>query len=41
MGARKRSKCASHVWLHGFGLGTGAVAEGWFNLAVDFWEKNR
>lgn len=29
------------VWLHGFGLGTGTVAEGWFNLAVDFWEKNR
>mgnify|MGYP002797706556 CR=1 FL=1 len=26
---------------HGFGLGTGTVAEGWFNLAVDFWEKNR
>lgn len=29
------------VWLYGFGLGTGTVAEGWFNLAVDFWEKNR
>ena len=26
---------------HGFGLGTGTVAEGWFNLAVDFWERNR
>lgn len=26
---------------HGFGLGTGTVAEGWLNLAVDFWERNR
>lgn len=26
---------------HGFGLGTGTVAEGWFDLAVDFWEENR
>ena len=26
---------------HGFGLGTGTVAEGWFNLAVNFWEENR
>ena len=24
---------------HGFGLGTGTVAEGWLNNAVDFWEK--
>lgn len=24
---------------HGFGLGTGTVAEGWINNAVDFWEK--
>lgn len=24
---------------HGFGLGTGTAAEGWFDLAVDFWEK--
>ena len=24
---------------HGFGLGTGTVAEGWFNDAVDFWGK--
>lgn len=24
---------------HGFGLGTGTVAEGWINHAVDFWEK--
>lgn len=24
---------------HGFGLGTGTVAEGWFNDAVAFWEK--
>ena len=23
---------------HGFGLGTGTVAEGWLNHAVDFWE---
>lgn len=23
---------------HGFGLGTGTVAEGWINEAVDFWE---
>ena len=26
---------------HGFGLGTGTVAEGWFDLAVNFWERNR
>ena len=26
---------------HGFGLGTGTVAEGWFDLAVKFWEANR
>ena len=26
---------------HGFGLGTGTVAEGWFDLAVNFWEENR
>lgn len=25
---------------HGFGLGTGSVAEGWINDAVAFWEKN-
>lgn len=24
---------------HGFGLGTGSVAEGWLNDAVAFWEK--
>lgn len=24
---------------HGFGLGTGTVAEGWLEQAVDFWEK--
>ena len=24
---------------HGFGIGTGTVAEGWINNAVDFWEK--
>ena len=24
---------------HGFGLGTGTVAEGWINDAVSFWEK--
>lgn len=24
---------------HGFGLGTGTVAEGWLNNAVAFWEK--
>lgn len=24
---------------HGFGLGTGTVAEGWINDAVNFWEK--
>ena len=24
---------------HGFGLGTGTVAEGWFDLAVSFWER--
>ena len=26
---------------HGFGLGTGTVAEGWINDAVAFWEANR
>lgn len=25
---------------HGFGLGTGTVAEGWLNDAVAFWERN-
>ena len=25
---------------HGFGLGTGTVAEGWIDHAVTFWEKN-
>ena len=25
---------------HGFGLGTGTVAEGWLNDAMAFWEKN-
>ena len=25
---------------HGFGLGTGTVAEGWINNAVDFWENH-
>lgn len=25
---------------HGFGLGTGTSAEGWFDLAVRFWENN-
>lgn len=24
---------------HGFGLGTGTIAEGWINQAIDFWEK--
>lgn len=24
---------------HGFGLGTGTVAEGWINDAVNFWEN--
>ena len=24
---------------HGFGLGTGTVAEGWINGAVAFWEE--
>ena len=24
---------------HGFGLGTGTIAEGWLDLAVDFWER--
>ena len=23
---------------HGFGLGTGTVAEGWIDEALDFWE---
>ena len=25
---------------HGFGLGIGTIAEGWFDQAVSFWEKN-
>lgn len=25
---------------HGFGLGTGSDAEGWLDLAVDFWERH-
>ena len=25
---------------HGFGLGTGSVAEGWLDNAVKFWERN-
>lgn len=25
---------------HGFGLGTGTVAEGWLDHAVEFWERN-
>ena len=25
---------------HGFGLGTGTVAEGWIGRAVEFWERN-
>ena len=25
---------------HGFGLGTGTVAEGWIERAVEFWERN-
>jgi acetyl esterase/lipase len=25
---------------HGFGLGTGTDAEGWLDLAVQFWEKH-
>lgn len=24
---------------HGFGLGTGTIAEGWINDAICFWEK--
>lgn len=24
---------------HGFGLGTGTIAEGWLEQAVNFWEK--
>jgi predicted esterase len=26
---------------HGFGLGTGTVAEGWINNAVGFWERQQ
>lgn len=25
---------------HGFGLGTGTVADGWINDAIRFWEDN-
>ncbi len=25
---------------HGFGIGTGTIAEGWVKDAIDFWEKN-
>ncbi len=26
---------------HGFGLGTGTVAEGWINDAINFWQAQR
>lgn len=26
---------------HGFGLGTGTVAEGWINDAINFWQKQK
>lgn len=26
---------------HGFGLGTGTIAEGWIDQAISFWENNR
>ena len=29
-----------HGLSHGFGLGTGTVAEGWIDRAVEFWERN-
>ena len=29
-----------HGLSHGFGLGTGTVAEGWIGNAVSFWERN-
>ena len=29
-----------HGLSHGFGLGTGTVAEGWIDRAVAFWERN-
>lgn len=25
---------------HGYGIGTGTVAEGWMDKAITFWEKN-
>lgn len=25
---------------HGFGLGTGTIAEGWLNQTVTFWQKH-
>ena len=25
---------------HGFGLGTGTIAEGWIDDAIKFWEEN-
>ena len=30
-----------HLQGHGFGLGINTVAEGWFDLAVDFWERQQ
>ena len=30
------SEC--HPLIHGFGLGTGTVAEGWINDAIRFWQ---
>ena len=29
-----------HGLSHGFGLGTGTIAEGWIDRAVEFWERN-
>ena len=35
--------CKFHVYEglgHGFGIGTGTVAEGWVEDAIDFWKEN-
>lgn len=35
--------CKFHVYEglgHGFGIGTGTVAEGWVENAIDFWKEN-
>ena len=40
---RRGTKTEFHAYPrlgHGFGLGTGTSAEGWIDLAIDFWQNN-